>query len=145
MTFKLTLNWQTSPAPEGEFNRDHTVTFGSGQSIDASSAPEYKGNSAKVNPEESLLSALSSCHMLTFLAIAHLKRLPVASYTDNAVAELGKTESGKLAVTKMTLNPQVVFAKGVEVDQETLDKIHEKAHVNCFIANSIKSEVVINR
>lgn len=143
MSFHLRVNWQASPAEEGEFNRDHHISFGSGQTIAASSAPEYKGSIDKVNPEESLLAALSSCHMLTFLAIAHLKRLPVASYTDDAKAELGKTESGKLAVTKMVLNPKVVFMEGVDVSEETLAKIHEKAHANCFIANSINSEVEI--
>ncbi|MDG5899314.1 OsmC family peroxiredoxin [Shewanella xiamenensis] len=143
MGFNLTVNWQTSPAEEGEFCRDHSITFGSGQTIQASSAPEYKGNSHFVNPEESLLAALSSCHMLTFLAIAHLKRLPVASYVDEASAELGKNEAGKLAVTKMILNPKVVFAEGVEVTQETLEKIHEKAHANCFIANSLATDIQI--
>ena len=59
MGFKLTVNWQSSPSEEGEFNRDHEVKFGTGQSIQASSAPEYKGNADKVNPEESLLAALS--------------------------------------------------------------------------------------
>ena len=143
MGFKLTVNWQSSPSEEGEFNRDHEVKFGTGQSIQASSAPEYKGNADKVNPEESLLAALSSCHMLTFLAIAHLKRLPVASYVDNATADLGKNEAGKVAVVKMTLAPKVTFAQGVDVDEETLAKIHEKAHTNCFIANSLACEVEI--
>ena len=143
MGFKLTVNWQSSPSEEGEFNRDHEVKFGTGQSIQASSAPEYKGNANKVNPEESLLAALSSCHMLTFLAIAHLKRLPVASYVDNATADLGKNEAGKVAVVKMTLAPKVTFAQGVDVDEETLAKIHEKAHANCFIANSLACEVEI--
>ncbi|MCG9965574.1 MAG: OsmC family protein [Shewanella sp.] len=143
MGFNLTVNWQTSPAEEGEFCRDHSITFGSGQTIHASSAPEYKGNEHFVNPEESLLAALSSCHMLTFLAIAHLKRLPVASYVDEASAELGKNEAGKLAITKMILNPKIVFADGVEVTQETLEKIHEKAHANCFIANTLATDIQI--
>ncbi|MCH1929029.1 OsmC family protein [Shewanella sp. A25] len=143
MGFNLTVNWQSSPAEEGEFCRDHQITFGSGQTIQASSAPEYKGNEHFINPEESLLAALSSCHMLTFLAIAHLKRLPVKSYVDDATAELGKNEAGKLAVTKMVLTPKVVFADGIEVSDEVLEKIHEKAHANCFIANSLATEVQI--
>lgn len=143
MGFNLTVNWQTSPAEEGEFCRDHSITFGSGQTIQASSAPEYKGNKQNVNPEESLLAALSSCHMLTFLAIAHLKRLPVVSYVDEATAELGKNDAGKLAVTKMVLNPKVIFADGVDVSRETIEKIHEKAHANCFIANSLATDIQI--
>jgi len=143
MGFKLTLDWQPSASEEGEFSRDHQVHFGSGQTIQASSAPEYKGNADKINPEESLLAALSSCHMLTFLAIAHLKRLPVASYIDNATADLGQNKAGKIAVVKMTLEPKVTFAEGINVDAETLAKIHVKAHVNCFIANSLACEVEI--
>ncbi|AZQ11279.1 MULTISPECIES: OsmC family protein [Shewanella] len=143
MSFRLQTSWQASDAPEGEFNRDHLIHFGSGQKIQASSAPEYKGNSAMVNPEESLLAALSSCHMLTFLAIAHLKRLPVKSYNDNALAELGKRDNGKLAVNYMQLNPEVEFVEGVEVSRETLEKMHEKAHANCFIANTLDCEVEI--
>lgn len=143
MSFRLQTRWQTSDTPDGEFSRDHQIIFGSGQAIEASSAPEYKGNPAMVNPEESLLAALSSCHMLTFLAIAHLKRLPVKSYEDSAVAELGKRDNGKLAVTYMQLNPNVEFMDGVEVSRETLEKMHEKAHANCFIANSLDCEVDI--
>ncbi|MBR9728463.1 OsmC family protein [Shewanella intestini] len=144
MGFKLTVNWQTSSSEEGEFNRDHQITYGSGQVVNASSAVEYKGNAEKVNPEEGLLGALSSCHMLTFLAIAHLKRLPVVSYVDHATAELGKNEDGKVAVTKMNLFPEVVFGEGVEVSEAVIDKIHQKAHANCFIANSLACDVKIN-
>ncbi|MBB1269189.1 OsmC family protein [Shewanella sp. SR44-3] len=144
MGFQLTVSWDNSVQIADDFSRDHQIAYGSGQVVNASSAPEYKGSEDKINPEESLLAALSSCHMLTFLAIAHLKRLPVASYIDDASADLGKTESGKLAVTKMILNPKVIFAEGVEVDHETLTKMHDKAHVNCFIANSLRSEVEIN-
>ncbi|MBT1443232.1 OsmC family protein [Shewanella sp. JM162201] len=144
MSFRTLTQWQASgSAAEGDFNRDHSITFGSGQQINASSAPEYKGSPDRVNPEESLLAALSSCHMLTFLAIAHLKRLPVKSYSDEALAELGKRDDGKLAVNYMQLNPKVEFVDGVEVSRETLEKMHEKAHANCFIANTLNCEVDI--
>ena len=82
--------------------------------------------------------------MLTFLAIAHLKRLPVASYQDNATATLGKLENGKLAVTEMTLSPKIIFEEGIEVDDDTIQKIHDKAHANCFIANSLNTKVTIH-
>ncbi|MCH1923226.1 OsmC family protein [Shewanella sp. C32] len=143
MSFQVTVTWQGSPAPEGEFNRDHQIQFGSGQHVAASSAPEYKGNSELVNPEESLLAAISSCHMLTFLTIAHLKRLTVAQYVDNPVAEIGKKESGKIAITHIKLKPTVTFAEGIDVDRETLEKIHEKAHANCFIANSLADDTEV--
>ncbi len=143
MSFNTNIQWIRQLNDDGEFCRDHTITYGSGQKVNASSAPEYKGNDIFVNPEESLLAALSSCHMLTFLAIAHLKRLPVASYQDNATATLGKLENGKLAVIEMTLSPKIEFIEGINVDAETIQKIHDKAHINCFIANSISSKVTI--
>ena len=126
MSFHTYIEWTRQLREDGEFCRDHTITFGSGQQVNASSAPEYKGNDNFVNPEESLLAALSSCHMLTFLAIAHLKRLPVASYQDNATATLGKLENGKLAVTEMTLSPKIIFEEGIEVDDETIQKIIDR-------------------
>ncbi|ACA87581.1 OsmC family protein [Shewanella woodyi] len=143
MSFSVITQWNTQASIEGEFNRDHSVTFGSGQTVQASSAPEYKGNQERVNPEEQLLAALSSCHMLTFLTIAHLKRLPVQTYTDNASAILGKNAAGKIAIVKLVLKPEIVFQSGVDVSAEVLEKIHEKAHANCFIANSLSSEIEV--
>ncbi len=144
MSFHTYIEWTRQVKEDGEFCRDHVITFGSGQKVNASSAPEYKGNGNFVNPEESLLAALSSCHMLTFLAIAHLKRLPVASYRDNATATLGKSENGKQAVTEIALSPKIEFAEGIEVDGETIKKMHDKAHANCFIANSLSCRVTIH-
>ncbi|MGF1730113.1 OsmC family protein [Photobacterium kasasachensis] len=145
MSFSVQIDWQQSEQSDQDFSRDHTIRFGSGQQVEGSSAPEYKGNASLVNPEESLIAALSSCHMLTFLAIAHLKRLPVASYNDTATAELGKNADNRTQVSRIELNPKVVFAEGVTVSDEVLDKIHQKAHANCFIANTLACDVVINK
>ncbi|ACJ30119.1 OsmC-like protein [Shewanella piezotolerans WP3] len=146
MSFNIDISWMASVTSAKEpagFCRDHNIVFGSGQQVNASSAPEYSGNSAFVNPEESLLAALSSCHMLTFLTIAHLKRLPVVSYYDHAEAELGKNEQGKLFVNRITLQPQITFAEGVEVSEDVIAKIHQKSHANCFIANSLNPETIV--
>ncbi|MFT5704122.1 MAG: organic hydroperoxide reductase OsmC/OhrA [Shewanella sp.] len=143
MSFSLTTQWSSQESIEGDFSRDHAITFGSGQTVQASSAPEYKGSKSRVNPEEQLLAALSSCHMLTFLTIAHLKRLPVESYTDCASAILGKNSAGKIAIVKLILKPDIIFQPGVEVSSEVLAKIHEKAHANCFIANSLSAEIEV--
>jgi len=144
MSFTVQVDWQQSELTESDFSRDHTISFGSGQQVQGSSAPEYKGNANLVNPEESLIAALSSCHMLTFLAIAHLKRLPVASYRDTATAELGKNTENRTQVSRIELNPKVVFADGVMVSDEVMDKMHQKAHANCFIANTLACDVIIN-
>ena len=124
------------------YNRDHEWTFAGGQTLSASAAPDYKGDAALANPEEAFVAALSSCHMLTFLAIASKKKLVVDSYTDEAVGELGKLDDGRMAVTKVTLRPKVEFA-GDAPDADTLREIHDKAHHHCFIANSVTTEVTV--
>ncbi|UIP28974.1 OsmC family protein [Photobacterium sp. TLY01] len=144
MSFNVKVAWQGYSQPGEAFSRDHQIQFGSGQALEASSAPDFKGSADKVNPEESLMAALSSCHMLTFLAIAHLKRLPVASYQDNVTAELGQNEAGKTKVAVIDLNPVITFVDGVEVSPEVLEKMHQKAHDNCFIANSLNTTVRLN-
>ena len=82
--------------------------------------------------------------MLTFLAIASRKRLTVDAYEDHAVGRMEKNADGRMAVIRVDLNPKVVFAAGVDVDAATLEKIHHSAHENCFIANSVKTEIVVN-
>lgn len=108
-----------------------------------SSAPQYHGNPELANPEEGLIAALSSCHMLTFLAIAALKRLKVDSYEDLASGELGKNDKDRMMISKVVLRPKVMFAGGKEPDAETLASMHRKAHENCFVANSLATEVVV--
>ncbi|MCL1140213.1 OsmC family protein [Shewanella pneumatophori] len=144
MSFNINLSWHASDEPVLEptqFCRDHQISYGSGQQAQGSSAPEYNGSVDKINPEESLLAALSSCHMLTFLTIAHLKRLPIISYQDNATAELGKNSAGKIFVSKIVLAPKIEFA--TEVGDDVIAKIHEKSHSNCFIANSLSPETIV--
>ena len=89
------------------------------------------------------MGALGSSHMLTLLAIAARKRLVVDSYTDEASGTLGKNEAGRLAITEVTLRPAVRFAPGVEVDASVLGRMHEQAHANCFIAQSVRCAVQV--
>lgn len=124
------------------YDRTHTVGFEGGQSLQGSSAPDYKGLAAHANPEELLAAALASCHMLTFLAIAAKSRLVVDAYEDQAEALLGKNAAGKMAVTKVVLRPKVTFA-GEPPAAEKLRDLHDKAHRNCFIANSVACEVTV--
>jgi len=88
------------------------------------------------------VAALSSCHMLTFLAICARKRITVESYEDDAVGLLEK-DGGKLWMTRVTLKPRVRFAPGTEVDAATLADAHHKSHEECFIANSVKTDVTV--
>ena len=125
------------------YNRDHAVTYESGIEIKASAAPAFHGNPDYVDPEEALVGALSSCHMLTFLAIAAKKRLTVESYEDDAVGFLEKNGDGRMAVTRATLRPKVVWGGDKTPTSEEIEKIHEKAHQACFIANSVLTAVTI--
>ena len=126
------------------YNRGHDWKFDAGVVVPGSAAPAYKGDTDRVDPEEAFVSSLSSCHMLTFLAIAARKRLVVDAYEDHAVGHLDKNPQGKLAVTSVDLHPKVTFAPGVEVDAATLKKMHHDAHEHCFIANSVKSLVIVH-
>jgi organic hydroperoxide reductase OsmC/OhrA len=124
------------------YDRTHEIKFEGGQRISGSSAPEFKGKVEFANPEEMLAASASTCHMLTFLALCSKKRIVVNSYDDNATAMLDKNTSGKLAVTKIILRPKVTF-EGAAPDSSTLHSLHERSHQECFIANSIKCEVVV--
>jgi organic hydroperoxide reductase OsmC/OhrA len=123
------------------YPRDHEWSFAEAH-VAASSAPEFKGTASRVNPEEALVAALSSCHMLTFLAICARKRIAVDRYEDAAVGTLEKNEEGRLAMTKVVLRPRITFA-GEAPSPEALGKLHESSHRNCFIANSVRTEVTV--
>jgi len=125
------------------YDRDHEWTFEGGIEIKASAAPGFQGNPDCVDPEEAFVGALSSCHMLTFLAIAAKKRLIVDSYEDDAVGFLEKNANGRLAVTRATLRPKVVWGGDKTPTPEEIKKIHDHAHHACFIANSVLTEVSI--
>lgn len=142
----VTIQWTNtgSTLEYDTFSRDHTWRVKEGhQEIRASSAPAYKGNPDTIDPEDAFVAAVSSCHMLTFLAIAAKRRLVVQSYTDEPVGLLAANEAGRLAMTRVELRPRVAFAPGSTVDGEALAKLHAKAHENCFIANSVACEVTI--
>ena len=121
------------------YSRDHTWAFPNGTLIEASSAPAFLGSQQRVDPEEAFVAAVSSCHMLTFLAVAARQRLVVESYVDEAVGRLAKNGCGRLAVTEVDLRPRVVFAGDNRPSPEAVAKLHEVAHRECFIANSVRT------
>ncbi len=124
------------------FSRDHSWHFKGDQQLRASSAPAFNGNAEAVDPEDAFTASLASCHMLTFLAIAAVKGLAVAAYTDDAVGTLDKNAEGRLCMTRVVLRPRVVFS-GRQPTREELDGLHERAHKGCFIANSVNTEVSV--
>ena len=141
---EATISWSRGGRGFGyeEYPRDHTWTFAGGPEVPATAAPDYKGSAARVDPEEAFVAAVASCHMLTFLAIASRKRLVVDRYDDAATGFMEKNAEGKLAITRVVLRPKVAFA-GAAPSADELARLHESAHENCFIANSVRSEIVV--
>ena len=141
---KITLKWkrETETFTYDTYNRDHTWIFEGGSKVTASAAPGYRGNPALVNPEEAFVAALSSCHMLTFLAVAAKRKFVVDTYSDHAVGFLEKNATGKPAVTRVILRPRMAFS-GSTPTKEQLTALHEEAHRGCFIANSVTTEVTV--
>ncbi|WP_394200555.1 OsmC family protein [Shewanella waksmanii] len=153
MLFSAKLTWTNSPntfdissnpntVPSSQWSRQHNIVLGSGITIACSSAASFLGNDDKANPEEMLLAAVSSCHMLSFLAIAEKKRWLVEHYQDQASAILTVNENGKQMVSEVNLTPNITF-NGTPPTEAQLDKAHQLAHQHCFIANSIKAKVNI--
>lgn len=138
------LSWRRTSAEftYESYNRAHEILFKNGGiTLAASSAPAFRGDAERVDPEEAYVASLASCHMLTFLAICARKRLTLDSYEDDASGLLEKGASGRLWMATVTLRPRVRFAPGIEVDAAALADIHHKSHEECFIANSVKTDV----
>ncbi len=143
MEHRIVASWARGEAvfERGNYGKDHQVTFAGGQQIGASSASSYGGNGELADPEQLLLAALSSCHMLTFLAIASNRGFVVESYQDDAVCELGQNAEGQTAVVRAVLTPKVQFSGDKLPDHEQFRQLHERAHKACFIANSVRTKV----
>ncbi len=146
-TYTVSVSWQRGAQPftDNKFSRRHSWVFDGGIKVPASSSPHvvpvpYSDASA-VDPEEAFVASLSSCHMLWFLSIAAKRRLCVDSYIDEAVGTMAKTASGKLAMTRVLLRPRVMFAGDHLPSHPEIDAMHHEAHAECFIANSVITEV----
>jgi len=140
---RAAIRWKRSSSDftYQSYNRAYDIDAGLPSPIAGSSAPEFLGHADRLDPERALVTALSSCHMLTFLAIAARKRLTLDSYEDEAVGYLEKNEAGKLAVTRVILRPRLVWGEGVSMSDEDMEKLHHLSHQECFIANSVKTDV----
>lgn len=141
------VEWQADGGfREGRYSRAHRWRFDGGAEVLASSSPtvvpEPMSDPAGVDPEEALLASASSCHLLWFLHVARDAGFDVASYADDAQATLGRDERGRMSVTRITLRPKIAFT-GEGPDAATLARLHDEAHERCFIANSLRSEIVV--
>ena len=140
---KATIKWARNDADFGykTYPRDHVWRFDNGIEVPASATPAYLGNPQRVDPESAFVAALSSCHMLTFLALASNKGFVVDSYEDSAVGHVEKNANGKLAVTRVELHPKIVYSGAKLPTPADLEWLHDKAHRECFIANSVTTDV----
>ncbi len=142
----IELHWQRAE-PElkaGKYANAHTVQYNDGHELVVDSAPDWGGDPANTNPEQALAAALSSCHMMTFLALAAKAGWPVASYHDHAIAHLGKNAKGQMAVTRIDLHPVVRFDTGFTLADDKLEEMQHRAHRYCFIANTLADSVEVN-
>lgn len=135
--------WRASSAPftYETFDRSHEWRFDKALTVAASSAPEFRGKTEVIDPEKAFVASLASCHMLTFLSLAARKGWTVEAYEDDARGILAKNAAGRLAITKVTLKPMVRFASAISLPRSEIETLHHQAHEQCFIANSVLTEV----
>lgn len=141
---KTSLSWKRGDAGFGykEYPRAHQWEFPrSGQSLNASAAPSYLGDADRADPEEAFTTALASCHLLTFLAIASMSGFVVDSYEDEPVGFLDKAEDGKPWLAKVEMHPRITFSGEKQPTAEDIERLHQKAHHECFLARSVKTEI----
>ena len=149
--YKAVIAWERGagePFTDLKFSRAHQWSFDGGITVPASSSPlsvrvPYSHAEA-VDPEEALVAALSSCHMLTFLYLAAKQGIVVDSYQDEAVGVMTKNAHGKLFVSKVALRPRIAFAGTQPPNAAQLAELHHHAHEECYIANSVLTEVVVD-
>lgn len=143
---RIALEWkrESEQFTYDTYNRDHAVIFEGGARLAVSAAPAYRGNPALINPEDAFVAALSSCHMLTFLAVAAKKRFVVDRYSDHAVGYLEKNDKGKMAITRVVLHPRIEFGGDTVPTAADIAQLHEQSHNGCFIANSVTTDVLID-
>jgi len=140
----ISLEWilQEKELKPESFSKNHKILIND-NIFNAGSAPGYGGKENELNPEQSLAAAISSCHMMTFLALAAKMRWPVKSYKDTAHAFLGKNSKSKMCVNKIELNPVISFNNNFSVSIKEMDKMQDRSHRYCFVANSLSDEVEI--
>ncbi|WP_322401733.1 OsmC family protein [Massilia luteola] len=147
--FEATLAWQRGDQAftDQRYSRAHRWTFDGGLDVPASSSPQSVpaplSDPAAVDPEEALVAAAASCHMLFFLSLAAARGYVVERYDDHAVGELDLDAGGRMAFTRIVLRPAIAFGGARQPDRTALAELHHEAHARCYIANSLKGDIVV--
>ena len=145
--YVATIHWQRDGRAftDNKYSRAHEWQFDGGLKIPASASPDIvplpMAVAENVDPEEAFVASLSSCHMLFFLHIAASSGYVVDEYTDEAVGYMEKNADGKLVITKVLLRPKASYSGERIPNREQVEKLHHISHQECFIANSVKTEV----
>jgi organic hydroperoxide reductase OsmC/OhrA len=149
-TYTATIRWERDSSTDftkGQYSRAHKWAFDGGALVPASASPDNvpagTADEAGVDPEEAFIAAISSCHMLFFVDYARRAGFLVDSYLDEAEGVLEKRADGKIAMTRVTLRPRVEFSGDKHPTAEEIARLHHRAHDDCFIANSVTTEVVV--
>lgn len=145
--YLATVEWRSDGGfREGRYSRAHRLSFDGGAVVAGSSSPHVVppplSDPAGVDPEEALVASASACHMLWFLHLARDAGLDVAAYRDEARGTMAKDERGRMAMVRIVLRPRIEFA-GEAPGPEALARLHHEAHESCFIANSLRTEIVV--
>ena len=146
-SYDVQIRWSRGDAvfTDNRYSRAHTWHFDGGIEVPASSSPHVVrlpfSSATAVDPEEAFVASIASCHMLWFLSIAARRKFCVDSYVDNAHGVMAKNAAGKLAMTQVTLRPRVAFTGERLPTSDDIAAMHHKAHAECFIANSVTTDV----
>ena len=148
--YVATVGWSLRDGEDflaGRYSRGHVISFDGGLIMPASASPHVVGNkwsvAEAVDPEEMFVASVASCHMLTFLHLARLAGFKALSYADAAEGTMSPNAKGKLWVSKVVLRPKIAWETAP--DAATLDRLHHEAHEECFIANSVATEIVVQQ
>lgn len=145
------IEWTTAASAadfvKGRYGREHRWTFDGGVVVEASASPSVVpapwSSADRVDPEESFVASIASCHMLTFLYVAAKAGFAISHYRDDAVGVMTRNAAGAMWVSRVTLAPRIAFAGDRHPSPDELAQLHHAAHDECFIANSVKTEIVV--
>lgn len=145
--YLATVEWRSDGEfREGRYSRAHSLSFDGGAVVPGSASPHVVppplSDPAGVDPEEALVASVSACHMLWFLHLARDAGLDVAAYRDEARGTMGRDDRERTAMTRIVLRPGIEF-EGEAPDDDLLARLHHEAHERCFIANSLRTEIVV--
>lgn len=148
-SYNATVRWLRGDQAftDNKYSRAHDLIFDGGAIVRGSSAPSSVplpySDATAIDPEEALVAATSSCHMLFFLAFAAKRGLQIDSYDNSAVGIMTKNQAGKFYISKITLSPRIVFSGDKRTDAAEIAELHHRAHQECYIAHSIRADIVI--